>query len=360
MAESKRDFRAGVLTAFGAAGAAVEELLAFGDAARRPAATGGAPPPLLPLPAEPHVEVWREYAAAAAEVGAWDVLRRRLPQLQFPIAEGISQTEEYRAATRRGEPARPPDDGLKLHAPERLRLWVRESPAGPVPVLCTAERDDFVRLVQALSNRNEPEPVPDAMGACLVSGFNNADRLRRLRERRGPAAWAEEFERILPHKTLYQDRFLILSDGPYSGVAAESLGLASEEWLRLSHAIRLAHECTHYLFLRLFGATFDHPLDELIADYVGITAAWGRYRADWALLFLGLEDRVKYRAGGRLENYRGRPPLSDDAFRVLQGMVRAAAANLERFDAGQTGDRMGTATTLIQTSLEELACRRAG
>lgn len=45
-------------------------------------------------------------------------------------------------------------------------------------------------------------------------------------------------------------------------------------------------------------------LDELIADYAGIVAAWGRYRADWFLRFVGLEDYPRYREGGRLQNYR--------------------------------------------------------
>jgi hypothetical protein len=37
--------------------------------------------------------------------------------------------------------------------------------------------------------------------------------------------------------------------------------------------------------------------------------------------------------GGRLDLYRGDPPLSDGAFRVLHTLVRSAAENLERFDA---------------------------
>ena len=40
--------------------------------------------------------------------------------------------------------------------------------------------------------------------------------------------------------------------------------------------------------------------DELIADYAGITAAIGHYRAAWFLRFLGLEDYPTYRPGGRL------------------------------------------------------------
>ena len=77
---------------------------------------------------------------------------------------------------------------------------------------------------------------------------------------------------------------------------------------------------------------FAHLLDELLADYAGIVAAAGRYRADWFLRFLGLEDYPRYRRGGRLENYRGNPPLSDGAFRVLQTVAYRAAGAVEAFD----------------------------
>jgi hypothetical protein len=45
-----------------------------------------------------------------------------------------------------------------------------------------------------------------------------------------------------------------------------------------------------------------------------------------------LENFPDYRRGGRLENYRGDPPLSDGALKVLQALVQKAAENLERFD----------------------------
>ena len=185
--------------------------------------------PTLPLPAEPHVAAWERYASEAAEVGAFTALRRRLVQLRFPIREGISQTDDYRAATLRGAPTEEMAEacGLELAAPDDLRLSVYPSPAGPIPVLDPGDRADFVNLVRALTLKNEPAPVPESMGACMVSGFNNWDRIREYRRRweaeggdRSEAAWREEFRRLVPKKGLYQDRFLILSSGPYSNVAA--------------------------------------------------------------------------------------------------------------------------------------------
>jgi hypothetical protein len=107
-----------------------------------------------------------------------------------------------------------------------------------------------------------------------------------------------------------------------------------EEWSRASLTIRLEHECAHYFTRRVLGSMRNNLLDELMADYAGIVAAAGRYRADWFLRFCGLEDADGCRADGRLWNYRGEPPLSDAAFAVLQRIVRAAAHALERYDAG--------------------------
>jgi hypothetical protein len=366
MADDRRAVRARVLASFGASGAVVEELLSYNDRAL----LEREPDPSLPypLPAEPHVAAWEAYAAEAIGRGAWEVLRDRLVQMRFPVRRGISQTEAYRAVTRRGEPTEsvPEATGLTLSAPGNLRLWVHPSPAGPLPVLCTSEREDFVRLVQALSGRNEPDPVPPAQGACLVSGLNNWDRVRQHRERwiaEGGLAqnWTVEFQRIIPQKELYQDRFVILSEGFYSNVAAQAMGLSAEEWRRLSLTIRLEHECTHYFTLRVFGSMRNNLLDEVIADHEGIVAACGRYRADWFLRFVGLEDFPRYREGGRLENYRGQPPLSDAAFRVLQALVKAAAENLGRLEARRSSwpstpeERARRIIALYHRTLEELA-----
>ena len=131
-------------------------------------------------------------------------------------------------------------------------------------------------------------------------------------------SWPEEFQRIKAQKELYQDRFIILSTGPYSNVHAGEIGLDPEDWLKLSLVIRREHECAHYFTRRVFSSMRNSLLDEIIADYCGITAAVGRFRADWLLRFFGLESFPHYREGGRLQNYRGTPALSDPAFVVLQ------------------------------------------
>ena len=185
------------------------------------------------------MEAWERCALEAAEAGAFAALQRRLVQLRYPIREGISQTEAYRAATLRGSPTEgmPEVSGLVLTRREELRLILHPSPAGQIPALIPRGRTDFVALVRALSMRNEPGPVPGSMGACMVSGLNNWDRIREYRQRweaengdRSETGWQAEFRRLVPRKVLYQDRFLILSDGPYSNVAATEMGYTEREW----------------------------------------------------------------------------------------------------------------------------------
>jgi hypothetical protein len=370
---NQQEFRASVLTSYGANPSQIEELLAYNHNAFEHSSL--ALPLKFPLPPEPHVAAWQEYAEEAKVVGAFDVLKRVLVQFQFPIQQGISQTEGYRAATRRGVAVDdiPQATGLVLNKPEKLQLTVHQSIAGAIPVLQIGNREDFVSLVQALTKHNEPKPVPASMGACIVAGFNNWDRIRQYRrqwEAQNPdncseANWTKEFQRLIPQKHLYQDKFIILSSGYYSNISPDEIGLSELEWRRISLTIRLEHECTHYLTRRLFSSMRNNLYDEVIADYRGIVAATGYYRADWFLRFLGLESFPNYREGGRLQNYRGEPPLSDGAFKILQALVKDAAKNLEQFDIEypihlkNTENQTLTLIALTHLTLEELASKQA-
>jgi hypothetical protein len=330
----------------------------------------------FPLPDEPFVAVWREYAKEAERGGVFECLKKRLIQLHFPIRKGISQTDGYRAATLRGEPEEciPEATGLSLEHPEALSLMIHQTAAGGVPILTAGSHADFVALVRSLILKNEPGEVPVSMGAAMVAGYNNWDRIRRYRkqwELDHPddilgQRWQEEFQRIIPQKELYQDQFILLSGGPYSAVSAKDMGLSHEEWKRTSLIIRQEHEAAHYFTRRLFSSMSNNLFDEILADYMGIAAAMGRYRAEWFLRFVGLESFPLYRQGGRLENYRGSPPLSDEAFRVLQSLVKAAAENLERLDmdhAEMLGTPMARTRMLMALTyltLEDLASEEPG
>lgn len=335
----QQSFRTDVLTYFGATAAQVEELLVYNqNVFTHNTLTHRVK---FPLTSEPHIAAWEEYGIATKVLGVFEVLKQRLVQFQFPIIEGISQTEAYQSATRRGVAVDGMTEatGLVLQEREKLQLILHQSLAGTIPVLLAGNREDFVSLVQALTKRNEPQPVPNSMGACIVSGFNNWDRIPQYCQQWeaetdancSQSSWLAEFGRLIPQKQLYQDKFIILSNGSYSNVSAKDIGLEEAQWQRLSLTIRLEHECTHYFTRRLFNSMQNNIFDELIADYGGIVAAIGTYRADWFLHFLGLESFPNYREGGRLQNYLGNPSLSDGAFKILQALVKAAAENLQSF-----------------------------
>ncbi|MFH7026295.1 MAG: DUF7005 family protein [Heteroscytonema crispum UTEX LB 1556] len=238
----KIQHRSGILAGYGAKPEEIEELLVYNqnvfDTTNFPSNQ------TFPLEPEPHVAAWESYKKQALEVGVFEALRSRLVQLQFPIQSGISQTEAYQAATRKGQSTEKMAEatGLELQQPESLQLFIYQSLAGAIPVIIAPCRADFVTLVRALTKRNEPELIPDAMGAVIVGGFNNWDRVRQYRrdwELQQPqpvseASWLVEFQRLVPHSHLYQDCFIILSKGNYSAVKAHNLGFSQGEWLERS------------------------------------------------------------------------------------------------------------------------------
>lgn len=361
--------RVHVLASFGAEGDVAKELLLYNENRFDQAVIDVAQ---CPLPDESFVAIWRRYAKEIEEAGTITPLRKYLVQLQFPIQAAISKSAEYIAATRRGlDTSRMQMAvGLSLRNPRQCRLLIHPTAAGSLPMLTVRERDDFVALVRALAHRNEPHPVPDSMGACMIAGYNNWHRISVLRERFLASAsriepWLNEFQKIKVHRDAYQDHFVILSTGPYSAVKASDIGLDDEEWLNISSAIRREHESTHYFTQRVFSSMRTNLLDELIADYIGITVAAGKFRASWLLRFFGLESFPRCRKGGRLDNYRGARPLSDAAFAVLQQLLVAASANLEDFDRYRTSDskcpQVQAALTLMLTGLtiEEMAAPHA-
>jgi hypothetical protein len=355
----------------------IAELMAYNQ--NRFDLTGVVEPRDWPLDDEPHVSAWEKYTRLGSTEGVESVLRRVLVQTHFPIRKGMSKDPSYLAATRRGilpggvadgtdrDRAEP---GVVFESPQQLEIILHPTPAGRIPAIIAPARADFESLVRAVIGHNEPMHIPQSMGAAMVAGYNNWHRIAQLRaswmSERGmfatEAGWLAHFSStIMPEHALYQDRLVILHGGPYSNVLAPELGLDEEEWRGLSIRIRLAHESTHYLTRKVLGSMSDNLFDELLADYRGITAAHGTYSAAWFLRFMGLEDFPDYRAGGRMENYCGSPPLSDAAQVVERVLLRDAARAIERFHGRHASSLQGmqgearAVLALSRLTLEEIA-----
>ncbi len=373
-----------LLESLGASPPVVDELVHHADAADPPL---DQPLPTLPLPDEPFVADWERHLKHVQKsthpTAVWEVLTRALVPFRFPVAAGISTDPTYRHATRSLTARRraPTSGGLKLERAEAVRLSLLPTPAGRVPTITVPVRSDFEALLCALVHQNEPVPIPATLGAVLVRGVVHADRLDRLRTvwlDADPAhtmdGWPTAFQTLALASEQYRDSLLLCSTGPYSHVPADAVGCDPTDWNDVSGAIRRHHEAAHYATRRLYGPAQPAAYDELIADYAGITLTVGRFRADWFRWFMGLPtvdgSRPDREAGrqerrGRLQTYRGTPPLSDDAFSLLGALLNRAATALEAVDdqlriksrssAGWPSRVWRVVDALMHTTIYELA-----
>ena len=204
-----------------------------------------------------------------------------------------------------------------------------ETPAGKVQVVFLRNRQDFEVFIRCMMAAKEgPEKqVPSTVGASTLVAFNwpriYAHREKYMREQRAAGVedpdWSAEFSRFISVRENYQDMLVVLSWGPYSDVTAEKVGQTEENWAEMSYIIRKYHELTHVICRRIYPDRIEAVWDELVADAIGIVAAFGRYDAEMEARFLGIVDG-EYR-GGRLETY------TDDA----EKLSRRVNSTLNRF-----------------------------
>ena len=251
------------------------------------------------------------------------------PQLSLPIREGMSQSEEYKNIVKRG--VLPKDPKVPFACSPEDRVFTVETPVGTIPVLQICCRADFVRFIQAISHRCEPVPVPDSMGAVTYFGLTNWHKIQQHKMAyllSGSTDWAQEFRRFTADPKNYKDTVLVVSQGPYSALPAERAGLSQEDWIRASLTIRTWHELTHLISRTLYPENKHALRDELMADCIGLLAAFGRFPRDLAADLLGITPQG-YRQGGRLQNYLSETDSLEDvisrADRMLDLLAEEAA-----------------------------------
>ena len=316
---------------------------------------------------EPYINTWEGYCVKAENEGAFEVLKKCYPQLNFPIEKGIDKTQDYAGAVLKGKAdcIINSENNLELNNPEGIEFSIYESIAGKVPVLKIPDNQDFTKIIQCFIYKNNPTLVPLSMGALLANGINNWDRLHTLKNdwlaNNSMGNWNQEFSKnVLTNPHLFKDKIVILSTKPYSNVTARSLGLSEIDLKSYSYSIRLEHECTHLYTLKKYGSASNNLHDELIADYIGITKTIGYYNKGWMLTFLGLEEYPKYRKGARLENYLGNNNISLENFERLTEIIKNAVENITLFDAElgkitSNNDQMCRIDTLCETSVIEIS-----
>lgn len=233
------------------------------------------------------------------------VLAEIYPQLY--LKPGKEGAEAYAEIVRRGIDA--PEHSLDHFRGNPLdSLTTETTPAGEVRIVTLGDRQDFELFLQIMANRCTPEQIPATQGASILDGVINWSKIREhlkeyLENGGNLMGWQEEFRRFTAEPGNYKDALIVLSTGPYSAVTAEETGMPEEAWLAASYQIRKAHECTHFICRRLYPDQIHAVWDELVADAVGIYAAFGRYDLKLAEMFLGISPDGY--TGGRLINYSG-------------------------------------------------------
>ena len=260
---------------------------------------------------------------ADARMGAMVViedLAREYPLLY--LNPDVDSQDAYRRVVLGGE--EPGESDLAHYAGDANdRDEALDTPAGAVRVVTLGNRRDFELVVRGfMAVKSGPlDQIPKSQGAVTLTAFN-WPRIKEHLSRFPESEQAAEFKRFTAVKENYVDTLVVLSRGPYSHVGAEAMGLPENEWIGYSDTIRRYHELTHVICRRLYPDDVDPIRDELIADAVGLYAAFGRFDPAVEELFLGIRDE-RY-VGGRLENYTDDP--SGEAGKVVEELGRICEA----------------------------------
>ena len=233
-----------------------------------------------------------------------DVLRalaRRFPQLYVAPAEDAQ--EAYRLAAGRG--IEPEDANLEHFEGSALdELREVDTPAGAVEVLFLERRRDFETFVQIIGHKSAPEPIARTVGAVTYRGLADWGKVADARKAfiaAGGEDWGAEFARLAKEPGAFRSELVVISEGPYSNIAATETPYESDEWTAISREIRLHHECAHVVCRRTMPDNVLAVWDEVTADVVGLLCATGRYDVALATRFLGVS--AEGFATGRLEEY---------------------------------------------------------
>ncbi len=238
-----------------------------------------------------------------ADISVLKALAEEYPQLYLDPDKDSQET--YKNVVLRG--VMPEEKKLEHYSGDEADSNViADTPAGQVRVVTIGNRKDFELVVRGLmAAKNGPsEDVPASQGAAMFTVFN-WPRINRHLERFPKEEQSAEFKRFTSAKENYIDMLIVLSRGPYSNIDAAITGYGEDKWLELSDNIRRFHELTHVICRRKYPEDVNAVRDELVADAVGMYAAFESFDVEIEKMFLGITDE-QY-TGGRLGNYTDEP-----------------------------------------------------
>lgn len=126
----------------------------------------------------------------------------------------------------------------------------------------------------------------------------------------------------------FYDRLVLMQQGPYGNLSASQVspGMTDDAWVKCSTVLRCEHEFTHYATSRMLGSFRLNLQDELIADFMGFTAALGTFSAELFIAAMGV-DGERIPDDARFRHYTR--TLSEDENRLVLDLAIQAANSLE-------------------------------
>ncbi len=188
---------------------------------------------------------------------------------------------------------------VNFRHPELVEIEIYPSFSGEIPIIYVPDTDDFETLVTNAIYKGVCPKQLSQTGASFAFGKST--------------------------------RFIILSSKPYSNILASELELDENEWLKKSMIIRREHECTHYFTKLHYGISRNCLHDELMADFFGLYEAFGYYKAEYFLKFMGIIPG----SGGRLKFYLPDNGRNKKIYRAISMIAESCAVNLEKWSESQ-------------------------
>ncbi len=199
-----------------------------------------------------------------------------------------------------------PKHPIEFRSPQTVEMKMYNSFAGTIPIIYVKDPLDFEQLVTNAAYKGiRPDNISQT-GASFISGRTT--------------------------------RFIILSAKPYSNVPASELGINDDsDWAERSMILRRGHECTHYFTKQTYGIANNILHDEIMADFIGMCEAFGYYKAEWFLRFMGLIEG----SGGRMVFYT--KTLSPNVVMAVSELLTKIAYRLEEWSNTNDFKKLSTA-----------------
>ncbi len=199
-----------------------------------------------------------------------------------------------------------PKRPIEFRSPQAVEMKMYASFAGNIPIIYVRDPLDFEQLVTNVAYKGVRPDNISQTGASFISGRTT--------------------------------RFIILSAKPYSNVPASELGISDDSyWAEKSMLLRRGHECTHYFTKQTYGIANNILHDEIMADFIGMYEAFGYYKAEWFLRFMGLIEG----SGGRMVFYT--KDLSPNVVMAISELLTKITYRLEEWSNTKDFKELSTA-----------------